>query len=158
MRDCTEPAGEGLLATGSVGGHKRRTQLCGKSSGAAGLLQNVTIEDIKKRRPEIDHPSLGDLSFLSYRDVLVSSSECASAGQSSGLVAKSERCGRGKGVRIEKRRGERIQIPAIGLLESGNDIHARTASEVTSGEKNITRCTAAGRVNCRRQSGLVRQH
>jgi hypothetical protein len=46
--DCAEAAGERLLATGAVGGRERRTQLCGEPSRAAGLVQNVAIEDIEK--------------------------------------------------------------------------------------------------------------
>jgi len=51
-----------LLATGRVGGYKRRAQLVGKTSGATRLLQNVAIEDIEKRRSKIDYPSLSDLA------------------------------------------------------------------------------------------------
>ena len=46
--DRAKAAGKRLLATGTVGGHIRLTQLSGEASGAAGLLKNVAIEDIKK--------------------------------------------------------------------------------------------------------------
>ena len=112
--DCAEPAGKRLLATGSIGGHKRCAQLCGKPSGAARLTKNMAIEDIEKLCPEIDHRTLSkDVGFLSYRDIFTSHSERARTGQSSSLVANSEGSRRGKSVRIEERCGERIQIPAI---------------------------------------------
>ena len=76
-------------------------------------LQDVAIEDIEKRCPEINHPSLCDLGCLADGDVLVSPTEGARSRQGSGLVAKSEGSRCGKGVRVEKRCGERIQISAI---------------------------------------------
>src|ERR1700693_1818504 len=77
--DCAKTAGKRLLATGGVGGYEGRSQLCSESSGPAGLLVDVAIEDVEKLRPEIDHRSLSDPGFLSYRDVLVSPTECARA-------------------------------------------------------------------------------
>lgn len=156
-RDRPEAAGKRLLTASRVGGHKRRTQLCGKPSRAAGLLQDVSIEDIEKLRAEIDHTSLSDLGSLSYCEVLVSSTERASSGQGPGFITKRKRSRRGKGARIEERSGQRIQVPAICLLGARDDIHARTACEVTAAEKNITRGTAARSVNLGRQSGLILQ-
>ena len=77
LSDSAEAAGKRLLATGTISRHKRRTQLCSETSGPAGLLIDVAIEDVEKLRPEIDHRSLSDPGFLSYRDVLVSPTECA---------------------------------------------------------------------------------
>ena len=102
-----------LTGTGSVGGDKRRTVLCGKTSRAARLLHDVAIEDVEELRPEVDHRSLCDLGLLPNRDVLISSTERARTGQSSRLIAKSEGIRKGKGIRIEEGRSERVQIPAI---------------------------------------------
>ena len=71
ISDCAKAAGKCLLTPRSVGGRERRAQLGGKASRATGLLQNVAIEDIEKRRSEIDHASLSDLGSFSYRDVLI---------------------------------------------------------------------------------------
>jgi hypothetical protein len=140
---------------GSTGWLEGRVQLRGEPTGTARLLQDMAIEDIEKFRPEIDHRPLCDPGFLSDRDVLISSTERARTGQSSRLIAKRERTRRGKGVRVEERRSERIQIPTIRLFHSGSNIHARAASEVTSSEQDVTRCTRTRGVDRGRQPGLI---
>ena len=114
MRYGTEATGKCLLASGRVGRDKRGTILCGETSRTTGLLQNMAIKDVEELCPEINQGALSrDLRCFSYRDVFVSSAERACTGQSSRLIAKSERSRGRKRVSIEKRCSERIQIPAI---------------------------------------------
>ncbi|PYX36562.1 MAG: hypothetical protein DMG81_15860 [Acidobacteria bacterium] len=54
LSDCAEATGKRLVTTVSARGDEGRAQLRGKPSRAAGLLQDVAIEDIEKGCPEVD--------------------------------------------------------------------------------------------------------
>ncbi|HZC24207.1 MAG TPA: hypothetical protein VE866_12765, partial [Candidatus Binatia bacterium] len=93
--------------------------MSGKSSRTAGLLINVAVEDVKKLGAKIDHTPFAYPCLLPYGDGLISRTERTRAGESSILIPERKGSRGCKGIRIEERRSQRIQPPAICLFDSG---------------------------------------